>query len=389
MPFSEIEAGGLPLPDQIEVIVFGPNYGECIVVHLGNGNWIVVDSCIYERAPVAIAYLRALGLDPAKSIKVVIATHWHDDHYKGLSQILAAAPAAHVWISSALTNLEFFRFAARMKKNKTATAGSKLTEFSRIIDEIRRREGVGLLSFGFAASRSSIFRLDSGNSGHGFSCEVMALSPAHGDILNFLTRIAANMPRAKQTKRVVPSPSPNDVSVAALISVGPLSILLGADLENSGNATAGWEAVLGAHKHQSIGPKASLYKIPHHGSETAHNFEVWDKLLVANPLAILTPWRKGRGRLPTSTEAKNILDLSKDAFATASDARSRRLRGDRPPGVVRFLRENEPRIRLRSLNAPFGAVRFRTSNIASGKWERELFGSACHLGQLVRSRPVR
>lgn len=177
--------------------------------------------------------------------------------------------------------------------------------------------------------------------------------------------------------------------MATLVSIGPLGILLGADLENSGEPTAGWEAVLGAQDHQPFGPKASLYKIPHHGSQTAHNSDVWEKLLVANPLAVVTPWRKGRGRLPTPEDAKNILHLSKDTFVTAADARTRRLRGLRPAGVLRFLRENEPRIRVRSLNTPFGAVRFRTTDIQSGMWERELFGAACHLREFVRTRSVK
>src|SRR6516164_161156 len=34
---------GPPRPDQVEISVFGPSYGECIVAHLGHGNWIVVD----------------------------------------------------------------------------------------------------------------------------------------------------------------------------------------------------------------------------------------------------------------------------------------------------------------------------------------------------------
>jgi len=155
-----MQANGQPAPDQIEVCVFGPNYGECVVVHLGNGNWVVVDSCLHEGGPVAIAYLQALGLDPARSIRAVIATHWHDDHYKGLSQILANAPAAHIWISSLLTDEEFLRFAKRMNKNKTSVAGHKLDEFLKIIDDIRRRRSDGQLTFGYANARTSIFRLD-------------------------------------------------------------------------------------------------------------------------------------------------------------------------------------------------------------------------------------
>jgi glyoxylase-like metal-dependent hydrolase (beta-lactamase superfamily II) len=148
MPFSEITAIGPPRPDQIEICVFGPSYGECIVVHIGNGHWIVVDSCLYAatKEPVSLAYLRALGIDPASAIKAIIATHWHDDHCRGLSQVLLAAPTAHVWIASALTDFEFLRFAARMGKNNTAIAGNKLKEFSKIIDDINSRHSAGLLT---------------------------------------------------------------------------------------------------------------------------------------------------------------------------------------------------------------------------------------------------
>src|SRR5260370_41862626 len=39
--------------------------GECVVVHLGFGEWIVIDSCIdrSSREPIAIAYLNRLGVD--------------------------------------------------------------------------------------------------------------------------------------------------------------------------------------------------------------------------------------------------------------------------------------------------------------------------------------
>jgi hypothetical protein len=387
MPFSDMATAGLPAPDQIEVSVFGPNYGECIVLHLGNGHWIVVDSCLQDGEPVAIAYLRALGIQPAKSIKAVVATHWHDDHVKGLSQILAAAPQAIVWVAAPLTTEEFLRFSARFSTNRTAVAGTKLTEFSKILDEIGRRNQAGLVNFGFANANSSIYRLDPASSGHGHFCEISALSPSHGDQVNFLERVAANMPQARQTKRAIPSPSPNDVSIAALVKVGPLSILLGADLENSTRANAGWEAVLAAHRAQPFGPRASVYKNAHHGSATAHNPDIWEHLLVDVPFAVLTPWRKGRTRIPTLQGVRDILKLSNNAFTTASDARSRSTRGDRPPGVLRLLRE--PQIRVRSLTAPFGAVRFRTTNITSARWSSELFGAASHLTTLIKAQSVR
>jgi hypothetical protein len=384
MGLSDTAAKGPPRPDQIEVSVFGPSYGECVCIHFGDGNWAVIDSCLHEGEPIALSYLRELGFNPNDCIKTIVGTHWHDDHYKGLSKLMAAAPNAPIWIPGALTSPEFLRFAKRISKNKTAIAGNKLSEISRILDEISRRNSQGLVNFGYASSRTSIFRIDANTLAHGHACEMMALSPSHADVHNFLSRIAAQMPSARQTKRTAASPSPNDVSIAILFSIGPASILLGADLENGTTANTGWSAVLASNRSQQFGPLASLYKIPHHGSDTAHNPVIWADLLLTEPAAVLTPWRKGRGQLPTRAGANEILRLSPKAFATAKTARGQSKRLMRPPGVMQTIRELRPRVKVRSLQAPFGAVRFRSIDIQSGTWEEEMFGAACHLSDVAR-----
>jgi glyoxylase-like metal-dependent hydrolase (beta-lactamase superfamily II) len=75
----------LPLRDEAEVSVFGPGFGECVVVHIGRGEWVVVDSCLDAESgrPVALEYLKQLGVDVATQVSLVIATHWHDDHIWG------------------------------------------------------------------------------------------------------------------------------------------------------------------------------------------------------------------------------------------------------------------------------------------------------------------
>ncbi len=35
-----------PEPDEIEVSLIGPGYGESVLVHLGDGEWVVADSCV-------------------------------------------------------------------------------------------------------------------------------------------------------------------------------------------------------------------------------------------------------------------------------------------------------------------------------------------------------
>jgi hypothetical protein len=69
-----------PSPDELEISIFGPGYGECIVAHLGDNSWFVVDSCIdvYTKRPAALTYFEKIGVNPSVSVKQIIATHWHD-----------------------------------------------------------------------------------------------------------------------------------------------------------------------------------------------------------------------------------------------------------------------------------------------------------------------
>ena len=159
---------------------------------------------------------------------------------------MSNAPAAPIWIASVLTDEEFLRFVTRTSKNKTSVAGHKLDEFLKVIDEIRRGPIIGQLNFGYASARTSIFRLDGRTSGHGHPCEIMALSPSHGErwILDKKCRKYAESEANKAGDTV---PITKSGIRSHLISVGPLAIVLGADVENSGRPTAGWEAILGAH----------------------------------------------------------------------------------------------------------------------------------------------
>jgi glyoxylase-like metal-dependent hydrolase (beta-lactamase superfamily II) len=74
-----------PGESEFEVSVFGPGHGECIVLHVGKGDWVVVDSHRDSETnePVALRYLQTLGVNSAERVKMVVATHWHDDHMDG------------------------------------------------------------------------------------------------------------------------------------------------------------------------------------------------------------------------------------------------------------------------------------------------------------------
>src|SRR5208283_1490967 len=98
-----------PAVDEMEVSLFGPGYGESVVIHIGNNLWILIDSCLNPRTqqPACLEYLRRLGVDIQRSVKLIVATHWHDDHVRGLGSVFRECASACLVLSQALRNSEF------------------------------------------------------------------------------------------------------------------------------------------------------------------------------------------------------------------------------------------------------------------------------------------
>ena len=82
------EKGTPPEKSEFEITFLGPGYGESIVLHVGSGIWVVVDSCIdSDGTSSALNYLESIGLNPSRDVALIVATHWHDDHIRGMSQL--------------------------------------------------------------------------------------------------------------------------------------------------------------------------------------------------------------------------------------------------------------------------------------------------------------
>ena len=113
-----------------------------------------------------------------------------------------------------------------------------------------------------------------------------------------------------ETKRRIPELSPNDIAVALWIEVGDVAVLLGSDLERRG-----WVEILQSSARPA--GTASAFKIPHHGSENADVPEVWERMLDADPVAVLTPWQRGGRALPSDREVQRILSNTTKVYASA------------------------------------------------------------------------
>src|SRR5437867_1014279 len=131
-----------PERDELEISLFGPGFGECLVAHLGWGDWIIVDSCLSPdgKIPVGLAYLKRLGVDVRMAVRRVIATHWHNDHVRGLAQTLQECGDAKFICSQALFTKEFIAL-TNLWKGQQLTA-SPVSELTAIIDTIAKTNSV-------------------------------------------------------------------------------------------------------------------------------------------------------------------------------------------------------------------------------------------------------
>jgi Metallo-beta-lactamase superfamily len=341
-----------PSSNEIEITLFGPGFGESVVIHACDNEWVIVDSCIDSVTgnTAALDYLRSIGVDVSTSVKLVIATHWHDDHIRGMSQLVRECTSAVFACSVALTREEFLEVADLYSKRPISVDAAGPSEIYQTLKELReRRQGLRR-----AIADRPLFRtLDAQGR---VKWEVTALSPVDEEVERFLAGISALLPPpgVATTKSRLPKPAPNDLSVAAWVTIADVRILLGADLEEHGVATRGWSAVL-ASRTRPPGV-ASFFKISHHGSVTGHHNGIWAGMLENNPTAALTPWTLGASVLPKAN------DVARTAGLTSNGYSSSRLTAPGlqalPPAVGKILREAN--IKIRSAQPPMGFVRFRT-----------------------------
>jgi beta-lactamase superfamily II metal-dependent hydrolase len=161
--------------------------------------------------------------------------------------------------------------------------------------------------------------------------------------------------------------------VVLKVTAGPISVLLGADMENHNDPHRGWAAAV-SEGVQTPTP-ASLFKVAHHGSVNGDHDAVWTNLLTVKPLAAITPFNrlKESQKLPRPEDVARVKAKSSRVFLTA-DPRTGVGRRARNPAVIRSLRESG--IVTRERPTELGMVRFR-QNV--GAWKVELFGAAAEV----------
>lgn len=346
-----------PGPEELEVSVFGPGFGECVLIHVGHGVWLVVDSCIDPKTKrsAPLGYLESMGFNPASTIDMVVASHWHADHVRGLHELFSAASAARFSCAAALSCTEFLSV-AKIYANSTEKIPTGPEELYKCLETVTARtKNTGKGHHKWAGSDKVLWQSGATSP---LKAKLTALSPSDDmytrtqramiDYLNLLKK-GCSEPRMMASR-------PNDVAVALWLEVNGRQILLGSDLEQEQKATVGWSAVMACETVKN--GKCCTFKVSHHGSNSGHSDQVWNELLDELPLAILTPFRYGNLRLPTQSDRERILSRTKRAYISA-DPNATAKPPKRGTKVQAFM---DGAVKNRRLAAgPMGHVRWRAS----------------------------
>ncbi len=293
-----------PGADEVELSAFGPGYGECVLVHLGQGDWMIVDSCVGANDAIPVLdYLRSLGVDPAAAVKLVVATHWHDDHVRGISEIVRVCDQARFACSGVLSAKELIEGIGSLTSRKGFEAPrttSGVAEMSNTLSLLASSRGRPTAEWTLEGQVLFERRVAPG-------CSVRALAPAHPVLTRAHQQISSLLEQA--TSRRVPRPELNRGAIVLWVEVADLALLLGSDLQETRNPETGWTAVCDCPVR--LPGRADVFKVPHHGSKNGHQPRVWDEMLVVSPEAVVCPNSLAGNHLPTAEDIQRLCQLGR------------------------------------------------------------------------------
>lgn len=299
----------------MKLVLFGRGIGEGVLCNYDSDEWIIVDSCYGknkdENKPAALEYLQENSINLDK-VKLIVISHFHDDHIKGMLDIVKSCTSARIFIPEALSTKEFVTYVTTIADVNATTAPQQgVSEIYNIFCEARdtNRE--------IERTKADISLYFNQRN----FARVSALSPSNLECQETLAYFIEQVKTLSESVNLelpanVRNKNLNNNCITLCISNNTNSdILLGADLEISTNIKKGWVALTGTQH----APKnsASVFKIAHHGSVNGHCPDSWSKLAVTNkkPIGILTPY--SRQSLPRFEQIRVLQDATSELYSTS------------------------------------------------------------------------
>jgi beta-lactamase superfamily II metal-dependent hydrolase len=358
---------------EITLIGTGGGYGESAVIHIGNQNWIVVDSCINpdSKKSLPLEYLERIGVNISIDVKLIICSHWHDDHLLGISQLLENAKSAAFCMARASDRKKFLQLVALdYQKITKEVSNSSTIEFNNCLEILKTRK----TNIKFAQENTYLY---SHKVSEFIESNVISLSPSDYTILEFEKEISSLITSFGPINKKIIFNSPNSKSIVIFLRLGYHRAILGSDLEVSINEKEGWLNIL--DNNNVVDKKSTFFKIPHHGSKNGYHERIWSELLIENPISTLTPWNK-KNKLPEAEMLVKYCEHSERVYMTSAQI------NEKPKKRNRSIEKMIEKMNYKIYEVQYkeGIIRSRIDiENNSALWEIALFKNAFHVNKIL------
>lgn len=357
-----------PQSDEFELSVFGRGAGECLVVHLGNDEWIVVDSfnSVNGSEPVALEYLREIGVNYKSQVKLILITHWDADHYRGAAALLRACEKANFACSGALMSRDFLALAL---VDDDIDSDLGIPEFREILGVLNERmeSGFAIGPDTWASHGKNLFHR-TGSA----AVDVIALSPSDRAVTQAVLTLSSLVPKIEDKRKRPTRIDSNDVSVVVMVAGVGSEFLLGADLKFVSDPNRGWTAIINS-PHVAASSFCGI-KVSHHGDPRGDHAILWSQLMGQNACALVAPFSGSSPPRPDASDVARIKTRTANAYCTGYPPRRRAPR----TGTVNKTMD-EVAVSRSELRRTNGHIRFRVPINGSAPPQVDLFEGAVKL----------
>lgn len=267
------ETGILPkklsIEDSVVSLTFiGGGWGESTIVNVGGRVVIVVDCCSLvmgtsSKTKTTEVLSRILRRSPGASVRMVLLTHPHLDHFSGMHQLVAGY-GEHLWRSCLFQGTTEYELAKLFEsQERNITRGRTVYKFSRRYGQLlTSHEALARCQRLAVGDRSLIMTLDlEGPSGKKVPFSVSCLAPSDDDCRRFLNEARfSNFVELATSRRGRPAQECNRVSVVVRIEVGDCRIIMGGDAE-----VDTWRQIVEKYSNDEL--ECNVFKVSHHGSQ--------------------------------------------------------------------------------------------------------------------------
>lgn len=307
----------------LEIHVLGAGKGESIVLGWPGNRWGVVDCYApslrdHDTNPT-LQLLRERGVT---ELEFLCLTHPHDDHFRGMSQLLDHLAVKYFWRFAGLSGRDLRQLVKYLFLDAECSGVPEVAEnandFVRTMELVQERRKAGQLRQKTVSGYQLLYPVPADTSAQ---FQIWSFAPSGNQIGLYESALTSCFTQDGRFQAQLPQAHHNAVSVGLIVQFGTTRVLLGGDVEQ-----AGWGDVQEELRREHL--FADAVKVSHHGSETGFLPDLWASLAgKKKPIAVIAPYR--RFRLPKREALDHIgAHTSQILLTCAIDA-------ERTPGAVK------------------------------------------------------